>query len=131
MLKKLFITAAAAAAMSVPLAAVASADRPADPGAGNQGVPDRATNFVESTFGTDATDGLQSGNSGVVAPGTVYAQGAQLPDANAPDGYATVLNGFYQSQGFPNPNYDSVVPGSATRQLTAGCAHHSSGVCIP
>ena len=35
MLKKLFVTAAAAAAVSVPLAGVAWAEPPADPGAGN------------------------------------------------------------------------------------------------
>jgi len=132
MLKKLFVTAAAAAAVSVPLAGVAWAEPPADPGSGNQGVPDRATGFVESTFGTDATDGLQSGNSGVVAPGTAYKTGAKVPDANTPDGYAAALNGFYVSQGFPDlAILERTIPGSVTRQFTHGCAQHSSGVCLP
>jgi hypothetical protein len=38
MLKKLFITAAAAAAVSVPLAGVAWADRPSDPGSNGSGI---------------------------------------------------------------------------------------------
>ena len=50
MLKKLFVTAAAAAAMSVPLAGGAWADKPDDPGAGNQGVPDKATAAVVNTL---------------------------------------------------------------------------------
>ena len=41
MFKKLFVTAAAAAAVSVPLAGVASADQPTDPGVGAGGVPGR------------------------------------------------------------------------------------------
>src|SRR6185369_12733451 len=36
--QKLFVTAAGAAAMSVPLAGAAWADQPADPGLGNQGL---------------------------------------------------------------------------------------------
>jgi hypothetical protein len=39
MINKLFVTAAAAAAVSVPLAGVAWADQPVDPGVGAGGVP--------------------------------------------------------------------------------------------
>lgn len=135
MLRTIFATAAAAAVVSVPLAGVAWADQPADPGSGNQGVPDRAANFVESTFGADALEGQQSGNSGVVAPGTAFSQGAKADcdgsRCNAPQGYAGTLNDFYVNQGFPDPGYESVVPGSVTTQFTPGCAHHSTGVCLP
>jgi hypothetical protein len=135
MLKKLFVTAAAAAAVSVPLAGVAWADPPSDPGSGNQGVPDRATGYVESTFGADALEGLQSGSSGVVAPGTAFQLGAKTDcdgaPCNTPDGYAAALNNFYVTQGFPNPGLERTIPGSAVTQFTPGCAHHSSGVCLP
>jgi hypothetical protein len=39
MLKKLLVAASAAAALSVPLAGVAWADQPTDPGVGSGGVP--------------------------------------------------------------------------------------------
>jgi hypothetical protein len=97
MLKKLFVTAAAAAAVSVPLAGLAYADQPDDPGAGNQGVPDRAAAAVEAFGGS--VDGFQSGNSTVVAPGTAYSTGAKVPGLNTPDGYGVALNTYWENQG--------------------------------
>ena len=97
-------TAAAAAAMSVPLAGAAWADKPDDPGAGNQGVPDRATAAVLNTLSENgvsesdinaALDAFQSGKSGVVAPGTAYSTGAKVEGLNTPDGYGVALNVFY------------------------------------
>jgi hypothetical protein len=134
MLKKLFVTAAAAAAVSVPLAGAAWAEPPADPGAGNQGVPDRAAGAVESILGNpDALDGLQNGNSGVVSPGAAFKLGAKVPGLNTPDGYAVALNGFYVSQGRPDlATFEPpLIPGSVTTQFTPACRQHSSGVCIP
>ena len=134
MLKKLFVTAAAAAAVSVPLAGVAWADKPEDPGAGNHGVPDRAKNFIESTFGTDATVGLTSGKSGVLAPGTAFSTGAKVPGVNAPEGYAAALNAFYADQGFPNPGFVRVIPGQATKLFTPGCGTGNQpqpAPCVP
>ena len=53
MLKKLFVTAAAAAAVSVPLAGVAWADPPSDPGSngngiGKGGIPNKTGNFLDT-----------------------------------------------------------------------------------
>ena len=140
MLKKLFVTAAAAAAVSVPLAGAAWADQPEDPGAGNQGVPDRAAAVVRSTvaaIGGDpdtALDGFQSGKSGVTAPGTAYSTGAKVEGLNTPDGYAVALNDYYVTHSNPpfDPDFKRVVPGTVTRTLTNGCAQHPSGKnCIP
>jgi hypothetical protein len=152
-LKKLFVTAAAAAAVSVPLAGVAWAEPPADPGAGNQGVPDRATAAVVNTLSNQgvpdpvinaAVDAFQSGKSGVVAPGTAYSLGAKVPGLNTPDGYGVALNTFYGApppDGFgidpglvnpfdPGQPFGRTIPGSVTSALTPGCAQHSSGVCL-
>jgi hypothetical protein len=139
MFKKLFFTAAAAAAVSVPLAGAAWAEPPADPGAGNKGVPDRAAAVVVSTvasIGGDpstALDGLQSGNSTVTAPGTAFKTGAKVPGMNTPDGYAVALNEYYATHSDPvfDPGYDRLIPGQVTRTLTNNCAQHSSDVCIP
>jgi len=134
MLKKLFVTAAAAAAVSVPLAGAAWADQPDDPGAGNQGVPDRAAGAVESILGNpDALDGLQSGKSGVVSPGTAFSLGAKVPGLNTPDGYAVALNGFYISQNRPDlATFEApMIPGSVTTDFTPACRQHSTHVCIP
>ena len=55
MLKKLFVTAAAAAAVSVPLAGVAWADKPSDPGSngkglGQGGVPAAAGGYLQQNL---------------------------------------------------------------------------------
>jgi hypothetical protein len=123
MLKKLFITAAAAAAVSVPFAGVAWADQPADPGAGNKGVPDRAAAAVESLGGS--VDGFQSGNSSVVSPGTAYSTGAKVDGQNTPEGYGDALNAYWSSQGIdpttvPGYPFGRTIPGSVTRQFTNG-----------
>ena len=148
MLKKLFITAAAAAAVSVPLAGAAWADKPADPGAGNQGVPDRATAAVEDTLDSQGVpdpainatiDAVQSGKSGVVAPGTAYSLGAKVPGLNTPDGYGVALNSFYEGFGIdpgsvnaydPGQPFGRTIPGSVTTAFTPNCATHSTGVCL-
>ena len=153
MLTKLFVTAAAAAAVSVPLAGAAWADKPEDPGAGNQGVPDRATAVVVNTLSKQGVpdpvinallDANQSGKSGNLAPGTAYSLGAKVPGFNTPDGYGIALNTFYGAPppdgfGIPPGNVNPVdpgqpfgrtIPGSVTRSLTPGCAQHSSGVCL-
>jgi hypothetical protein len=148
MLKKLLVTAAAAAAVSVPLAGVAWADKPSDPGAGNQGVPDRATAVVVNTLSSQGVsesvinatlDAFQSGKSGNIAPGTAFSTGAKVPGLNAPDGYGVALNTFYRGFGIdpgkvnpvdPGQPFGRTIPGSVTRSLTPGCAQHSSGVCL-
>jgi hypothetical protein len=148
MLKKLFVTAAAAAAMSVPLAGAAWADKPDDPGAGNQGVPDRATAAVVNTLSNQGVpdpvinatlDAFQSGKSGVVAPGTAYSLGAKVSGLNTPDGYGVALNTFYGAFGIdpglvnpydPGQPFGRTIPGSVTTAFTPNCANHSTGVCL-
>ena len=112
MLKKLFVTAAAAAAVSVPLAGAAWADKPADPGAngngiGQGGIPDRAAGSVADNSASSGPihgnerilPASQSGNSGVVAPGSAYSTGAKVPGPNTPDGYGVFLNPFWDPLG--------------------------------
>ena len=145
MFKKLFFTAAAAAAVSVPLAGVAWADQPADPGAGNNGVPDRATAAVESQLSDNGVPqatidafiaAAQSGKSGNVAPGTAFSTGAKVPGMNTPDGYGAALNATYAGLGVdpgavnPGEPFGSTIPGSVTRILTKGCKQHSTGTCL-
>jgi hypothetical protein len=82
MFKKLFITAAAAAAMSVPLAGVAWADPPSDnnpPGQGatGPGIP----NEVAGVFGSDKP----------IPPGSVFSNIAKDP-GNVPAGVGDFLN---------------------------------------
>jgi hypothetical protein len=149
MIKKIVITAAAAAAVSVPLAGAAWAEPPDDPGAGNQGVPDRAAAAVASQLREQgvpepvinaALAASQSGKSGVVAPGSAYSTGAKVPGLNTPDGYGVALNTFFSTLGIdpgdvnpfdPDEPFGRTIPGSVTRAFTPGCAQHSSGVCIP
>ncbi len=140
MFKKLFFTAAAAATVSVPLAGVAWAEPPTDPGAGNNGVPDRAAAVVKATvasIGGDpstALDGFQSGKSTVVAPGTAFSTGAKVPGVNTPDGYAVALNDYYRTHSDPvfDPGFVRVIPGQVARTLTNHCAQHPTGTnCTP
>jgi hypothetical protein len=68
MLKKLFITAAAAAAMSVPFAGVAWAEPPSDPGSsdngvGPGGVPEKLGNFLDSMGGHPSGLGHQANHA--------------------------------------------------------------------
>ena len=102
MFKKLLFTAAAAAAVSVPLAGAAWA-APDDPNADhvNQGVPDKAGAYVESVFGAEFRDTQTSGKSDTLAPGTAYKQGAKLPGYNTPDGYGVLLNQTYPAELIP------------------------------
>lgn len=148
MFKKLFIGAAAAAAVSVPLSGVAWADKPADPGAGNNGVPDRSVANVESTLSSQGVPqpvidafiaSVQSGNSGTVAPGTAFKTGAKVPGVNAPTGYGIALNEAYSALGVdpgavnpfdPGQPFGPTIPGSVTRLLTNGCQQHSTGTCL-
>jgi hypothetical protein len=137
MLKKLFITAAAAAAVSVPLAGAAWA-APSDPsgnGIGQGGVPDKAAAFTRSVFpNTDLSD-LESGKSGNIAPGTAFSTGAKVPGVNAPEGYGSALTQFYRENGYPNtPDFGPLTPGQVTKVFTSGCgngAKEPPAGCVP
>jgi hypothetical protein len=129
MLKKLFVTAAAAAAVSVPLAGVAWADPPSDPGSpngngiGQGGVPQRTGAFVNS-FGPDTNGDLPNPTGGPVAPGSIFKTGAKVPDLNAPAGYGAALDQFFATRQTPIvTNFGPTVPGSATKLLTPGCGN--------
>ena len=69
MFRKLFLTAAAAAAVCVPLAGVASADPPADPGSNGNGV---GAGGVPKKLG-DAAAGLGVGNGDPIPPGSIFS----------------------------------------------------------
>jgi hypothetical protein len=143
MLKKLFVTAAAAAAVSVPLAGVAWADPPSGPGSssnagtpngngiGQGGVPQKAGAFLDSVSADPANSGLPNLNpngSGPVAPGTVYSNIAKLP-GSTPDATAGFVNQVYGAYATPEAggvpvvtSFEVAPPGMATKTFTPGCS---------
>jgi hypothetical protein len=143
MLKKLFVTAAAAAAVSVPLAGVASAD-PADPpsdqssnaadgnGIGDEGgVPQKTGTYLHDSY--PELSGVVDGFSGDPVPsGFAFQQVAKTP-GNLPDAYGVFLTNFYQTTGHlpdgtPTPagfTVSRTVPGSVVKLFTPGCGHGS------
>jgi hypothetical protein len=143
MLKKLFFTAAAAAAVSVPLAGVAWADKPSDPGAngkglGQGGVPAAAGDYLQRTY-PDANPPFPD----KVTPGSVFSQAAQLPGLNTPEGYGVALTQQFNTLGlpdvFPSGSLPAVpppsgttftvgptVPGSVVKLFTPGCDNGKS-----
>ena len=139
MLKKLFVTAAAAAAMSVPLAGVACADKPSDPGSngkglGQGGVPAAAGAYLQRTY-PDADPPFPD----KVTPGSVFSQAAKLP-GNTPEGYGAALTQQFNTLGLPDvfPSGSSpeatpppmgttytvgpTIPGSVVKLFTPGCS---------
>jgi hypothetical protein len=133
MLKKLFVTAAAAAALSVPLAGAALADAPSDnaapgaPGAG--GIPQKAGSFLDSVSAANpGLPNLNPNGSGPVAPGTVYSTIAKLP-GSTPDATGAFVNSVYGAYGTPEAGgvpvvttFGKVGPGMATKTFTPGCS---------
>ena len=137
MLKKLLVTAAAAAAVSVPLAGVAWADKPSDPGSngkglGQGGVPAAAGGYLQKTY-PDANFPDK------VTPGSVFSQAAKLP-GNTPEGYGAALTQQFNSLGLPDvfPSGSSpaapppmgttytvgpTIPGSVVKLFTPGCVN--------
>ena len=137
MLKKLFATAAAAAAVSVPLAGVAWADKPSDPGSngnglGQGGVPAAAGEALNRNYPGAFPD--------KVPPGSVFSQAAKLP-GNLPEGYGASLTQLFNTAGLPdvfpsgsapavppppgtNPfSVGPTIPGSVVKLFTPGCAN--------
>jgi hypothetical protein len=134
MLKKLFITAAAAAAVAVPLAGAAWADTgdPSGNGIGQGGVPTKAGDFADAV--TAANPGLPPLNpngSGPLPPGQFYRNIAKLP-GSTPEDAAVAVNGIYGNySGVPDVDppgtpvqttFDRIPPGMATKTFTPGCA---------
>jgi hypothetical protein len=107
MLKKLFITAAAAAAVSVPFAGVALADPPSGnnpPGQGatGPGIPNEAA----ALFGSDKP----------VTPGSVFSTIAKEP-GNVPTGTGAFINNFYGG----TTNFGPTSPGLGVKTFTPAC----------
>jgi hypothetical protein len=133
MLKKLFVTAAAAAALSVPLAGAAWADPPSDnaaPGApGKGGIPQKAGSFFDSVSAANpGLPNLNPNGSGPIAPGTVFSTIAKLP-GSTPDAAAAFVNTIYSVYGTPEAGgvpvvttFEVVRPGLAIKTFTPGCS---------
>jgi hypothetical protein len=136
MLKKLFITAAAAAAVSIPLAGVAWADSgsssPSTPngsGIGKGGIPQKAGSYFDSVSAANpGLPNLNPNGSGPVAPGTVFSTIAKLP-GNTPDAAAAFVNSLYGAYGTPETGgvpvvtaFSVISPGLATKTFTPGCS---------
>ena len=152
MLKKLFVTAAAAAAMSVPLAGAAWADKPDDPGSngngiGQGGIPQKAGTVLGS-LGENPNDPNNPTSDAPVPPGSVYKVAAKTPctasgtavKCSTPDAYGEALDAFADRNADElaalgisvPPTFGPTPPGFATKAFTPGCANgHSTGVCIP
>jgi hypothetical protein len=138
MLKKLFISAAAAAAVSVPLAGAAWADPPSDPGPsspgtpsgngiGQGGVPKKAGSYFDSVSAANpGLPNLNPNGSGPIAPGTVFSTVAKLP-GNTPDALGGFVNTIYGAYGTPESGgpvvttFGKTPPGLATKTFTPGC----------
>lgn len=128
MFKKLFVTAAAAAAVSVPLAGMAWADQPADPGAngngiGAGGVP-KVVGEVADRFGTNPNQGEP------LAPGAVFRNLAKEP-GNLPDAYRDSLNIYVVPKlGLP-PLTTPIRPGLGIKTVTPACGHGKTAPGLP
>src|SRR5262245_53381236 len=129
MLKKLFVTAAAAVAVSVPLAGVAWADsdQPNQPPghrdtpSGQKGIPG-VVGQVGDAFGTNRNPGQ------ALPPGQVFSnlkKGVTLPDGttvgpfdgkNTPERYATAINSL-----LPFDVGESLSPGLGIKSGTPAC----------
>jgi hypothetical protein len=136
MLKKLFITAAAAAAMSVPLAGAAWADPPSDPGSndnpiGQGGVPKKLGTFVDSGITPSANP---SGDP--TPPGSVFISGlAKLP-GNTPTAVGQFEAGLWATHTLTSGDQVQTVwgptsPGLAIKPVTPGCSHGRSAITDP
>jgi hypothetical protein len=120
MLEKLFVTAAAAAAVSVPLAGVAWADPPSGnnpPGHGatGPGIPHELGAFADSL-------GLNPNGPGKpIPPGQeINLAKDASPGVSTPVAVGEFVNGVYASQGVTT-TFGPLPPGSAAKTFTPGC----------
>lgn len=120
MLKKLFITAAAAAAVSVPLAGVAWADPPSGnnpPGQGatGPGIPHEFGAFA------DSVNANPNGPGNPVPPGQeINIAKGLFPGVPTPTAAGEFINGVYASQGVAT-TFGPTPPGLAAKTFTPGC----------
>jgi len=128
MLKKLFVIAAAAAAVSVPLAGVAQADPATNNGngggIGKGGIPERVNDIATGLGLPDAT-----GPDAPNPPGQVLNdQIGHTPGVSTPEAYGSYLNGF-----FPGVYPDKVPTGMGVKASGPACnrGHTASGTSDP
>ena len=122
MLKKLLVTAAAAAAVSVPLAGVAWADQPDghDGGVGPGGVPNRVNNVLNSTPGAVDPNGPDEPNP----PGsTVFSGLAKVPGESTPTTYGKALDAILGTNVFE----PKTPPGLGVKAVTPACGSGVTG----
>jgi hypothetical protein len=134
MLKKLFIIAAAAAALSVPLAGTAWAEPPSDSGSSSKATnpnpsvpPGQSDNGpgiprVGGAFLSGAGANPNPGGTGPVTPGQVFNVAKKaFPGVSTPVAVGEFVNGFYNSHGVPT-TFGPTPPGLATKTFTPGCS---------
>ena len=147
MIKKLFITAAAAAAVSVPLAGAAWAEPPSDPGStdtstdtgiGSGGMPGKLGTFLKHGIVDANGDGFGDGSP--TTPGSIIS-GQAKADGNTPDAMRDFEAGIWSNYRLVRPDplepetitsvpgdWEGVTPGLAIKPLTPGCDHGRSAV---
>ena len=133
MIKKLFITAAAAAAVSVPLAGAAWADAPTDPNNPpghpestdtKPGIPGEAGSFADAV-------GINPKPGKPLPPGQFFKNVAKIPGLSTPEAAQGVIEGLYNNPAVPDiPDAPTtgtvklegpVPPGMATKSFTPAC----------
>jgi hypothetical protein len=141
MLRKALVALVAAGAMSVPLAGVAWANPPDNPGSQGQGRPDDPGSNGIGAGGAPQRAGTflgsvgenPSGDSNPVPAGSAFEVYAKMP-GSTPTVYGSALNAFaLRHPGLGLPTFDvPTPPGLGVKIFTPGCTHgHSTGVCIP
>ena len=141
MLKKLFVTAAAAAAVSVPLAGVAWADPPSDAGSnapdpasngiGTGGIPNKLGTFVDTGITPSANP-----TGDPTPPGKVFINGlAKLP-GSTPVAVGEFETGLWATHTLTTGGQVQTVwgptsPGLAIKPITPGCSHGRSAITDP
>ena len=135
MLKKLFVTAAAAAAVSVPLAGAAwatpSDNNPPGQGTTGPGIPHEAAAFGNAV--DQANPGLTATEPErwTASSRTVFQERRKSPNMSTPEAAAIALNGIYGNySGIPdvsgtplNPTstFDRFPPGMDVKSFTPAC----------
>ncbi len=132
MLKKLFVTAAAAAAVSVPLAGMASADpssnNPPGQGSTGHGVPHELGAYADSVAASTGVPLNPNGTGNPISPGQeinigkdAYALAHPGVKASTPVAAGEFVNGIYALQGVTT-DFGPTAPGLAVKTFTPGCS---------
>ena len=139
MLKKLFVTAAAAAAVSVPLAGVAWADPPSDPDSSSNPTNPKPNNppgqgGVPQEIGSLADNYNVNPNPGEpITPGSAFnvakdavkrdpVTGKNIPGVSTPEAYGTFIDTFTAPLLGVPPWEGPTPPGQGVKTFTPGCS---------